>query len=109
MNAMSCIQSTHVDDPNCEDALQKYDDPKMDRVVQPVQPHMDMKASIAGIRRHWAGLARSIGDLEDRKGTQMSIDSECAVDAEDGSSRQETESLHDAGQVGRRWWWNAWC
>ena len=44
MNAVSCIQSTHVDDPSCEDALEEHDDPKMDRAGQPVQPHMDMVA-----------------------------------------------------------------
>ena len=31
---MSQVQSTHSDDPSPEDALEKHDDPKMDRAAQ---------------------------------------------------------------------------
>ena len=46
-----------------------------------------------------------VGDLDDRKGIQMSVDSEC-VDAGNGGSWWEMASSHDAG-VGTSWsgWW----
>ena len=76
MNAARCVQGTRGghDDPSREGALEDHVDPKMDPVLQAAQARADTKAAIAGMQRHWAGLAQPVGDLEDMGGIRASAD-----------------------------------